>query len=285
MAPREHTKPSIESLDEAISQLRLALSSLQKARNSLTPIARLPDELMEQIFLRVVFNDLRRAIDWLDFAFSQTSHHLREVALNCPMLWSSPICYAPALAEEMVRRSSGCALDLLASFSHPPMWPSVPRSFYPLVLGTQGWIHTELIGLSVTPTRYPSEETSILPRGEVLLSSIVNTQQHWIQSLSVDASNSALHQIGSGFSSVASSLERISLIRGDYLPMHPSVTVQPDEDEVSLDTFYHALPDTLHHIRLQSIAFDWTSITRFSLTTLARMPSTPPDPDVGCYLQ
>jgi hypothetical protein len=92
---------AIDTVEVEILQLRHAMNALQRKRNALVPVGRLPSEVLTQIFLCVVFPDdsAGKAVEWTSFAFSQASHHLRNVALTCPLLWSSPITLAPALMK------------------------------------------------------------------------------------------------------------------------------------------------------------------------------------------
>jgi hypothetical protein len=131
-SPDTHAEMTIEALDKEILQLRRAMHALQRKRNALLPVARLPSEVLTEVFLYVVLQDHNsgRPGVWVNYAFSQTSHHLRKVALACPLLWSFLFARTPALTGEMLRRSRDCALQVVATKSRlelhfpTPAWMS-----------------------------------------------------------------------------------------------------------------------------------------------------------------
>jgi hypothetical protein len=102
--------------------------------NRLTPVGRLPDEVLVSIFAfagpssyyKSFFDCVSEgdagASDVIPrrdcLAFSQVSHHWRELALSTPLLWSTPLLHWPRLATDLLSRSADVPLTVV---SHPAL--------------------------------------------------------------------------------------------------------------------------------------------------------------------
>ena len=77
-------------INDDISRQKSISHNLHSQRNHLAPISRLPTDLLESIFIRLACDnfcgDAPRVGRWVHI--SHVSSHWRNVALNCPILWS-----------------------------------------------------------------------------------------------------------------------------------------------------------------------------------------------------
>ena len=100
-----------------------SIRALKSRRNELSPISRLPVEILCKIFSLVEDNDNSTFYDKLDRSpeswtnFSHVSQHWRSSALNSPELWTKiPLNY-PRWAQEMLTRSKMAKLTIRSSLS------------------------------------------------------------------------------------------------------------------------------------------------------------------------
>ncbi|KAJ7689270.1 hypothetical protein B0H17DRAFT_1135081 [Mycena rosella] len=88
----------------------------RRASNATIPlIARLPPELLAEIFLLRVPTKPENMSDPGWITVSHVSHHWRQTALLCPAFWATPIIRCPALARMMISRSVPYPLVLRVS--------------------------------------------------------------------------------------------------------------------------------------------------------------------------
>ncbi|KAJ6581526.1 hypothetical protein B0H19DRAFT_983573 [Mycena capillaripes] len=101
-------------IDQEIDKYRESIRALQSRRNALSPIGRLPPEMLSRIFL---FCSNPDSLSWIK-EVSHISRHWRAVALGCPNLWSFPIFSQPKWADEMLKRSKMAPLTVKADLTY-----------------------------------------------------------------------------------------------------------------------------------------------------------------------
>ncbi|KAJ7247647.1 hypothetical protein B0H12DRAFT_1220298 [Mycena haematopus] len=113
-------------LDQEIQKYQESIRALQYRRNALSPIGRLPPEMLSRIFIFCIRPDSHY---WIK-EVSHICRHWRAVALGCPNLWSFPIFSQPKWADEMLERSKMAPLTVKADFTYmtPKMVDSVHSS-------------------------------------------------------------------------------------------------------------------------------------------------------------
>jgi len=108
-------------IDRDIARLEESIRALKSRRNELSPVSRLPVEILCNIFSFVV-NDsdanisirVRSPKSWTNT--SQVSRHWRSTALSAPELWTDiPLNY-PRWAQEMLTRSKMAKLTIRSGF-------------------------------------------------------------------------------------------------------------------------------------------------------------------------
>ncbi|KAH6915990.1 hypothetical protein BKA70DRAFT_1254403 [Coprinopsis sp. MPI-PUGE-AT-0042] len=130
---------TLKSIDELIAKLQLEIPlpedeirSRRTKRNGLSPIYRLPPEILAEIFMFYRDNcpdPLWRFPElpatWLEWTqVAQVSHHWREAALSHPPLWARLMVEYGPWSEEMLKRSKTALLDVLIP---PPPTPEGER--------------------------------------------------------------------------------------------------------------------------------------------------------------
>lgn len=110
----------IKSVETEVMKHRAAIVRLQIHRNSLLPVAKLPAELLGEIFLSNLFASgvedfaypakLDSRPCWIDV--SHVSHRWREVALHTPRLWSYVGTDNPGWLEASISRSKAVPLHV-----------------------------------------------------------------------------------------------------------------------------------------------------------------------------
>ena len=82
-------------IDREIARLKESIRALKSRRNELSPISRLPAEILCNIFSLIednIFSSGRSPKSWTNF--SRVSQHWRSTALSAPELWSKiPLSY------------------------------------------------------------------------------------------------------------------------------------------------------------------------------------------------
>ncbi|KAF7370585.1 F-box domain-containing protein [Mycena sanguinolenta] len=113
-------------LDEDIQKYQESIRSLQYQRNALSPIGRLPPEMLSRVFMFCIHRD---SLSWIR-EVSHICRHWRAVALGCPNLWSFPVFSQPRWADEMLKRSKMAPLTVKADLTYmtPKMIESVHSS-------------------------------------------------------------------------------------------------------------------------------------------------------------
>ena len=104
-------------IDRDIARLEESIRALKSRRNELSPISRLPAEMLCNIFSFIkddIFSSSRSPKFWT--SFSQVSQHWRSTALSAPGLWTNiPLSY-PRWAQEMLIRSKMAKLTIQSDF-------------------------------------------------------------------------------------------------------------------------------------------------------------------------
>ena len=107
------TTKAQERLDDEIAALTLALCNLRTQRNTLSPISRLPPEILASIFIHCACSRQKkqRGIpNWVNV--SHVCRHWRDVALNCSTLWSFLFVSSKYWTEELLARSKKAPLKV-----------------------------------------------------------------------------------------------------------------------------------------------------------------------------
>ncbi|KIJ20956.1 hypothetical protein PAXINDRAFT_165772 [Paxillus involutus ATCC 200175] len=105
-------------IDDDIAALHLSICSLRTRRNALSPISRLPPEILSTIFThyaRGYYEDTLSRAGWavpLWVNVSYICRHWRDVALNCPSLWTFLFVSSPRWTEELFSRSKMAPLKI-----------------------------------------------------------------------------------------------------------------------------------------------------------------------------
>ena len=123
-------------IDRDIARLEESIRALKSRRNEMSPISRLPVEILCNIFSLIedkcIFYSSRNPKSWINF--SQVSRHWRLSALSAPELWTNiPLTY-PRWAQEMLIRSKMAKLTIRSGFSfdtsHPKAIETVRSCLY-----------------------------------------------------------------------------------------------------------------------------------------------------------
>ena len=155
---------SARALDvtRSIPDLEESARAIKSRRNELSPISRLPVDILRKIFSliedtgdsSIPYSD-RRPESWTNF--SQVSQHWRSSALSAPQLWTKiPLSY-PRWAEEMLIRSK---MDKLIIRSSRPLEMSNPKTIETIRSCFHEMNRVEEIDLTA---REPYPLTKILP--------------------------------------------------------------------------------------------------------------------------
>ncbi|KAF7356579.1 F-box domain-containing protein [Mycena venus] len=102
------------TLDLEIRKYQDSIRGLQYRRNALSPIGRLPPEMLSRIFL---FCSDPESLSWIK-EVSHICRHWRAVALGCPNLWSVLVFAQPKWADEMLKRSKMAPLTVKADLTY-----------------------------------------------------------------------------------------------------------------------------------------------------------------------
>ena len=106
-------------IDRDIAHLEERIRTLKSRRNELSPMSRVPVEILCKIFSLVEDNSTvylgQSPESWTNF--SQVSQHWRSSALSAPELWTKiPLSY-PRWAQEMLKRSKMAKLTIRSNLS------------------------------------------------------------------------------------------------------------------------------------------------------------------------
>ncbi|KII87389.1 hypothetical protein PLICRDRAFT_163487 [Plicaturopsis crispa FD-325 SS-3] len=107
-----------QHVDGEIVRLEQSILSYKTRRNDFALTARLPPEVLSEIF------DWYRALDVLESTYKwiEVTHvcrHWRNVALGCPRLWSYIVSETPRWTEELLARSKNAPLTFSATYGYP----------------------------------------------------------------------------------------------------------------------------------------------------------------------
>ncbi|KAF8552418.1 hypothetical protein OG21DRAFT_128585 [Imleria badia] len=120
LAPNMTTTDTQEHLDDEIAALTLMLCNLRTQRNALSPISRLPLEILASIFIhyaRSCQKTQRGIPDWVNVA--RVCRHWRDVALNCSTLWSFLFVSSKHCTDELLARSKRVPLKVRVDSEYP----------------------------------------------------------------------------------------------------------------------------------------------------------------------
>ena len=160
----------IACIDEEISRHRLLVSNLRSKRNSFVIISRLPDEILASIFTHGA-RDYHEGNDHASFcvpdwvSVSYVCRRWRDVALNCPTLWTYHFTVSLRWTEELLARSKQASLRIYikyASLGPGPWWSDLVEK----VLN-----HAERIQelrLHIPATLFPTRLSLYAPRLQIL---------------------------------------------------------------------------------------------------------------------
>ena len=99
------------TIDRDIARLEESIRALKSRRNELSPISRLPAEILCEIFfLSILSGSSQRPEFWTNF--SKVSQHWRSLALCAPELWTIMPDEYPQWAQEMLIRSKSAKLTI-----------------------------------------------------------------------------------------------------------------------------------------------------------------------------
>ncbi|KAJ7504369.1 hypothetical protein B0H11DRAFT_1710232, partial [Mycena galericulata] len=122
----ELVRAAQRQIDQDLQNHQESIRALQSRRNSLSPVGRLPPEMLSRIFL---FCSDPGSLSWIK-SVSHICRHWRAVALGCPNLWSFPVFSQPKWADEMLKRSKMAPLTIKADLTYmtPKMVSTVHSS-------------------------------------------------------------------------------------------------------------------------------------------------------------
>ncbi|KAF8657968.1 hypothetical protein AX16_002129 [Volvariella volvacea WC 439] len=156
------------AIDQEIAQLQAQIFKLRIRRNSLSPINRIPPEILSQIMGECQVDvDFHR---W--FGVTQVSHHWRSVALGSPLLWTTITCptLPPFWVGEHIRRS-GCA-PLSISISSGYRYNHQYRDkVLPMLAGVADRVVSFMCHGGLSPDLEPNFSSSPLERLKLILCS------------------------------------------------------------------------------------------------------------------
>ncbi|KIJ65672.1 hypothetical protein HYDPIDRAFT_110816 [Hydnomerulius pinastri MD-312] len=107
-------------IDDEIAALNMTISGLRTRRNSLSPISRIPPEMLAVVFVHYARDHhadsramgSRSLPPWVNVSY--VSRHWRDVALSCPTLWTYLFFMSRAWTEELLSRSKMAPLKIHA---------------------------------------------------------------------------------------------------------------------------------------------------------------------------
>ncbi|KAF8431308.1 hypothetical protein L210DRAFT_3416307, partial [Boletus edulis BED1] len=97
-------------MDQELTRLMTQVCDVRRQRNMLSPISRLPEEILAEIFThgaRDHHEHYRLPVD-----VSYVCHRWRIVALDCPTLWSYLVGASQRWTEELLARSKQTSLKI-----------------------------------------------------------------------------------------------------------------------------------------------------------------------------
>jgi len=106
-------------IDRDIARLEESIRALKSRRNELSPISRLPPEILCSIFSFIedrTIGQHRRPESWINF--SRVSQQWRLLALSAPELWTNIPFKYPRWAEEMLARSKMARLTIQVDLAY-----------------------------------------------------------------------------------------------------------------------------------------------------------------------
>lgn len=109
-----------ERLDDQIAALTLMLCNLRTQRNTLSPVSRLPPEILASIFIQCARNHQKNRWgipDWVNVSY--VCRHWRGVALNCSTLWSFLFVSSRHWTDELLARSKTAPLKICVDSEYP----------------------------------------------------------------------------------------------------------------------------------------------------------------------
>ncbi|TFK52632.1 hypothetical protein OE88DRAFT_1426659 [Heliocybe sulcata] len=109
-----------EGIEKKVAEYRAEIVKLHVCLNSLLPVARLPSELLVEVFM--IYIDANRGMatapghwpEWYRYRFRVTHvcQQWRRIALGSPKLWAHIVVGGPQIVTEMMCRSKGALLSI-----------------------------------------------------------------------------------------------------------------------------------------------------------------------------
>lgn len=122
--PTSSVTPGAQArLDDEIAALTSVLCNLRTQRNTFSPIARLPPEILASIFIHCAQSYKKNrhtgsgVPDWVNVSY--VCRHWRDVALDCPTLWSFLFVSSHYWTNELLARSKAAPLKVCVDSEYP----------------------------------------------------------------------------------------------------------------------------------------------------------------------
>ncbi|KII87415.1 hypothetical protein PLICRDRAFT_43053 [Plicaturopsis crispa FD-325 SS-3] len=103
-----------DTIDNESAPPQLDPFALKTRRNTLSLISRLPPEILSMIFIAMVCAYLPDPTGWIEA--TNICRHWRDVALDCPMLWTRIIPGTPLWTGVLLRRSRNAPLTIESTY-------------------------------------------------------------------------------------------------------------------------------------------------------------------------
>ena len=149
-------------IDLEVQRLEDSIRLLRSRRNLLSPIARLPPELLCKIF-SFCASQCAGAINPLEWVrVTHVSRSWRAVALECPSLWSTLVFSRSKWCEEMLKRSKMASLIINADLTCPT--PKIITALRLALVHAPRIHELQLLGPSATIERLLADTSFEAPR-------------------------------------------------------------------------------------------------------------------------
>ncbi|KAI0642462.1 hypothetical protein C8Q79DRAFT_929406 [Trametes meyenii] len=126
------TRQARKTIQDDIDAYGRAVADLKTRLNTLTPIGRLPEELLSQTLVFVAMDSYeaapdapRHSLQW--FTVTHVCRHWRRVAHASPRYWSYIRTTHPTLFEEVVERTKSVPLYIRVAY-HYPEWQGLRKT-------------------------------------------------------------------------------------------------------------------------------------------------------------
>ncbi|KAF6756718.1 hypothetical protein DFP72DRAFT_963897 [Ephemerocybe angulata] len=110
-------------IQRRVDELKNEICALNSLHNSLSPINRLPPEVLSDIIIQGSSQSRKESLLWI--RLSHICKHWREVALDCASLWSDISFQNPTLTSVMLSRTKSAPLTVHIDTSFPQTTPRI----------------------------------------------------------------------------------------------------------------------------------------------------------------